>query len=162
MKCAYTSVFNWPQHIHSLTTCFPRVSGPIPPRFRVWAFKRPPGVSTRRQSWGRQPQRWGKKARTWSGLLPLVYVMVRVVRLGEFSPIARLFSLGRFFKNYKSSSNSWATFAHETSYVLILTKKRVGLHFRRLFHKLIWSPWLWSQCFALHVQLKNIGDFFFK
>jgi hypothetical protein len=28
------------------------------------------------------------------------------------------------------------------NYVIGLTKKWVGLHFWKLFHKLIWSPWL--------------------
>jgi hypothetical protein len=38
--------------------------------------------------------------------------------LGEFSPIWRSFSLGSFFENCKSSTNSWATFVHGTSYAL--------------------------------------------
>jgi hypothetical protein len=41
----------------------------------------------------------------------------RVTRLGEFSPIWRLFSLGSFLENYISSANSWGTFFYETSYV---------------------------------------------
>jgi hypothetical protein len=58
---------------------------------------------------------------------------------GEFSPIVVCFEL--LFKKYKSSKNYWAQFVHGTSGTLIFGKKWVGLHFWRLFHKLIWSPW---------------------
>jgi hypothetical protein len=33
-----------------------------------------------------------------------------VTRLGEFSPIGRLFTFGSFWKNYRSSTTNWVTF----------------------------------------------------
>jgi hypothetical protein len=39
------------------------------------------------------------------------------------------------FDDNKRSSNCWATFFHGKSYVLILTKKLIGLHFGRFFLK---------------------------
>jgi hypothetical protein len=50
--------------------------------------------------------------------------------------------IGLLFETSSSSANSWATFTWYKSpiYVLILTKKWVGLNFGRFFHKLIWSP----------------------
>jgi hypothetical protein len=47
-----------------------------------------------------------------------------------------------FFENYRTSPQLCATFFLSIDYVLILAKKWVGLHFRRFFHKLIWSPCL--------------------
>jgi hypothetical protein len=35
----------------------------------------------------------------------------RVTRLAEFSPFGLLFSLGSFYENYRSSTNSLATFS---------------------------------------------------
>jgi hypothetical protein len=46
-----------------------------------------------------------------------------MARLGEFSPIGQLLTLGRFFENYRISTNYWATYFHGKSYVLILDKK---------------------------------------
>jgi hypothetical protein len=66
----------------------------------------------------------------------------RVTRLGEFSPIESLFTLGSFVKNYRRSTNNWATYLNGKSYALIISKKWIGRHFGRLFHKRIWSPWL--------------------
>jgi hypothetical protein len=43
----------------------------------------------------------------------------RVTRLGEFSPIGRHISVGIF---YRISSNNWACFFHDKSYVLIFKK----------------------------------------
>jgi hypothetical protein len=40
-------------------------------------------------------------------------------------------------------------FFHGKSYALIVTKKRVGLRFRRFFHKLIWSPCLCTSSRAI-------------
>jgi hypothetical protein len=68
----------------------------------------------------------------------------KVTRLGKLSPIGWLFTyVGYFFQNYTStcSVNLWSTFPQCISYIFNLTKKRAGLHFGRLFHKLIWSPW---------------------
>jgi hypothetical protein len=38
---------------------------------------------------------------------------------------------GQFFDNYKSGQHFYASFFLSIDYVLILTKKRVGLHFAR-------------------------------
>jgi hypothetical protein len=58
-----------------------------------------------------------------------------VTRLGDcdFSPIGRWLILGSFSENEMGSLNLWATFFHGKSYVLIVTKIRVGLHFGRFF-----------------------------
>jgi hypothetical protein len=52
----------------------------------------------------------------------------RVTRLGEFSPTGRLFSMGSFFENYKSSPNLGATFSTEKVEHYFF-KKWVGQHF---------------------------------
>jgi hypothetical protein len=58
---------------------------------------------------------------------------------------------GRVLKITEVAQNLGATCFHGTSYALILTKI-VGLHFGRLFQKLVWSPkWakihpIWSPC----------------
>jgi hypothetical protein len=42
---------------------------------------------------------------------------------------------------YRSNAHFWATFFRGTSNTYInFDKKLIGLHFGRLFHKLIWSP----------------------
>jgi hypothetical protein len=61
-----------------------------------------------------------------------------VTRLGEFSAIGRLFTLG---KCYRSSPTFWILFPR-LQLCIINFKKWVGLHFGRLFHKLLWSPCL--------------------
>jgi hypothetical protein len=68
-------------------------------------------------------------------------VVVRVTRFGEFSPFGWLFTLCSFVKIIEVAQNNSATLFHGKSYVLIF-KKWIGLHFGRLFHKRIWSPWL--------------------
>jgi hypothetical protein len=35
---------------------------------------------------------------------------VRVIRLGEFSPVVLLFTEGQFFENCRSSQNFWTAF----------------------------------------------------
>jgi hypothetical protein len=57
--------------------------------------------------------------------------------LVEFSPILGLFTLCKFWKNYRSSPNFRTTFIPCKSYAFISTKKNVGLHFGRFFDKLI-------------------------
>jgi hypothetical protein len=42
----------------------------------------------------------------------------------------------QFIKLHRRSPDIWTAYFHEKSYVLILPKKWVGLHFQRL----IWSP----------------------
>jgi hypothetical protein len=48
---------------------------------------------------------------------------------------------GQFFENFRRSPTFWSANFHGKKYVLLLTKKWVGLHFGQCFHKLIWSPW---------------------
>jgi hypothetical protein len=46
-----------------------------------------------------------------------------------------------FPKNCRSSPKFWATFFQSIDYVLILTKKYIGLHYGRFFfHERNWSP----------------------
>jgi hypothetical protein len=62
-------------------------------------------------------------------------VLKRVTRLGQFSPIGRLFSLGTFSK----ITNLWATILSGKLVNQILTKNWVGLYLGRFFQKFIWS-----------------------
>jgi hypothetical protein len=56
----------------------------------------------------------------------------RVTRLCEFYPNGRLFTLGSYFENYKSSPRFCATFPLGAECVLILTKTGLGyIHFGR-------------------------------
>jgi hypothetical protein len=48
----------------------------------------------------------------------------RVTRLGEFSPIASLFTLGSLYENYSNSPKLWATFS-----TVKFMRECVGLHF---------------------------------
>jgi hypothetical protein len=66
----------------------------------------------------------------------------RVTRLGEFSPIGRLFSLCRFLEKYKSSPKFLSTFIHGKSFILTLPKNELGYILGDFCSKLIWSPWL--------------------
>jgi hypothetical protein len=73
---------------------------------------------------------------------PIFQDHCRVARLGEFSPNGLLFSLGSGLKTTEEAHISGLLFSHCTSYVRKnFDKKWIGLHFGRLFHKLIWSPW---------------------
>jgi hypothetical protein len=78
--------------------------------------------------------------RTSNRFLDSVEVRVRVTRLGDFSPIWRLFTLATFWKITEVPQIFGMLFP-----CLILCikfeKKWFGLHFGRLCHKLIWSPW---------------------
>jgi hypothetical protein len=58
-------------------------------------------------------------------------------RFGEFSPTywAVVF-FGQFFSNYRTGTNSWATFSMVKVIESIL-KKRVGHYFGRFFYKLV-------------------------
>jgi hypothetical protein len=50
-----------------------------------------------------------------------------VNRLGEFSPIGWLFSLGSFCENYKSNPNNWDGYIfHGKRYLAIFTKNELG------------------------------------
>jgi hypothetical protein len=62
-------------------------------------------------------------------------------QVGRIFTLGSIVYFGQFF-NYKSSSIFLGlTLFHEISHELILWKKWVGLHFGRLFRKLIRSPW---------------------
>jgi hypothetical protein len=65
---------------------------------------------------------------------------IRVTRLGQFLPIGWLFTLGSVLKLTKVAKFLGLLFPR---YQLCINfdKKWVGLHFGRLFHKLIRSPW---------------------
>jgi hypothetical protein len=67
-------------------------------------------------------------------------VWSRVTRLGDFSPLGRLSTLSSFIK-IPSRRQLSDTYFHGKIFVLIWTKNWVGLHFGRLFNKLLWSPW---------------------
>jgi hypothetical protein len=93
----------------------------------------------------------------------------RVTRLGEFSRIGRLVSLGSFFLKimYRSITNLWPTLVHGKGYVFILTNncwlnyildnfftissghpvRNVHLNFKFPHHK-IWGMW------TLHSELE--------
>jgi hypothetical protein len=70
-------------------------------------------------------------ATQWSDLSnKITFLLSRVTRLGEFLPIGQLC---QFSENYRSSANSRAAFFHNTSYVLILTKKWWGYFLATFF-----------------------------
>jgi hypothetical protein len=51
----------------------------------------------------------------------------RVTRLGEFSPVGRLFTLGSVLKITElHSADFWASFSHGTGYVLIFANNHLG------------------------------------
>jgi hypothetical protein len=54
-----------------------------------------------------------------------MYLATRVTRMGEFSPIGWLFTLGSFF-NDRTTANFWTAFSQLTGYVFILTKNGLG------------------------------------
>jgi hypothetical protein len=80
-----------------------------------------------------QSQRVHTQTRKSTNTMPRSTVSTgRVTRLGEFSPIGGLFTLGSLCENGKN----------QDYYVCInFDKKRIGPHFGRFFIKLIWSPW---------------------
>jgi hypothetical protein len=67
------------------------------------------------------------------------YEIGRVTRLGEFSPIGRLFTLGSFLKITKVAHIFGASFFPRKKGCVDFSKKWLGLHFERIFQKLIWS-----------------------
>jgi hypothetical protein len=78
-----------------------------------------------------------------------------------------LLTLGSFCKNCGSSPKFWASFFHFKSYVINLTKKRVGLQLKRFLHKRIWSscqgPMLWfSKYFRRTIWQTNCRVFLLK
>jgi hypothetical protein len=72
----------------------------------------------------------------------------RVTRLGQVSPIGRLFTLGSyFFIADVHSPQIWSTFFHGKGEALILTKNVLGYILGEFFQKLNWSPW-WEDAFT--------------
>jgi hypothetical protein len=72
------------------------------------------------------------------GPLPSLSV-ISVTRLGDFSPIGQMFTMGSFF-NYKSSPKIFvAFFPHRKSNGLILPKTGWAAYWAT-FYKPIWSP----------------------
>jgi hypothetical protein len=66
-------------------------------------------------------------------------------RMGEFSPIGRLFYFGHFlWKNCRSSPN-YGGFFHGYSCESVLRKYVLGYILGDFFHQLIWSPWTASK-----------------
>jgi hypothetical protein len=63
----------------------------------------------------------------------------RVTRFGVFSPVGRLFTLGSRLKMTEVVQILGLLFPQYKLRV-DFSKKWVGIHFGRLFHKLIWSP----------------------
>jgi hypothetical protein len=58
------------------------------------------------------------------------------------------------FENFKSRLKYLGRlFIHGKSYLLILSKKWFGLHFGRIFQKLIWSLWLYLATTSVRKQL---------
>jgi hypothetical protein len=64
---------------------------------------------------------------------------IRVTRLGEFLPFVRLFSLGSFWE-ITEVAQIYGVLFPQVKLCINFDKKMFGLHFGRLFHKLIWSP----------------------
>jgi hypothetical protein len=78
---------------------------------------------------------WWKKCIEWAGNRG-----ARVTRLGEFSTIGRMFTLGRFFENYRSKAKFLVLFPPFKLYIIYVLTKIVGLQFGLLLHKIIRSP----------------------
>jgi hypothetical protein len=72
-----------------------------------------------------------------------------------FAHWAIVFS-GRFLKITNEKSPG-LLFFDWTSYVLFLTKRRVGLNFGRFFRKLIWSPWSGRPARPAHVRCYKVN-----
>jgi hypothetical protein len=82
---------------------------------------------------------------------------IRVIRLGEFLPIVRLFYTGCFLKHTYVFQIFGRLFSTGKTYILIFYKEWTGLHFGRLFRKLIWSPWI--QCYSFIALLSTFLEF---
>jgi hypothetical protein len=65
----------------------------------------------------------------------------RVTRLGEFSPIGWLFTLGGFVEFYRRALICGTIFPTGEVVHWFWPKKSVGLHLGPFFHKLVWSHW---------------------
>jgi hypothetical protein len=74
----------------------------------------------------------------WSILLPLENFYGHLV---YFVVVWYIFPrFGILYQEKSGNPDFRASVFHGENYSLILTKKWVGLHFGRFFHKLIWSP----------------------
>jgi hypothetical protein len=82
--------------------------------------------------------------RTW--LSPSDQISGRVTRLGEFSPIRRMFTLASFFTITEVARIFWLLYS--TGKVMNYFLQKIGLKFGHFFHyKPIWSPWSASHFF---------------
>jgi hypothetical protein len=79
--------------------------------------------------------------------LPVLHSKKPWIRKDQGDQIGRIFSYWmiiffvRFLKISEVAQIYGTTFSQSIRSLFILTKKWIGLHFGRLFHKLIWSPW---------------------
>jgi hypothetical protein len=80
---------------------------------------------------------WGRRQGDQIGRIFVYWVTL----LSEFSPIGWLFTLGSFFENYRIAQSIGLLIFTVKFVFWFLTKKRVGLHFRAIFCKRVWSPW---------------------
>jgi hypothetical protein len=83
----------------------------------------------------------------------------RVTRLGEFSPIGRLFSLGSSSKNCRSSQIFWATIFCGKNYLLALTTTGLGYILGYFFKNASGHPahGFWGR-FLNRVQAENFAS----
>jgi hypothetical protein len=56
---------------------------------------------------------------------------------------------GQFFSKIMKAAQSFGPFFPHFRLYIRFGKKRLGLHFGRFFHKLIWSPWSTDNHFCL-------------
>jgi hypothetical protein len=61
--------------------------------------------------------------------------LIRVTRLGKFSPNGQVFTLGRFLKMTEIAPSFGATFFPKYRLCIDFDKKIVGLHFGRIFSR---------------------------
>jgi hypothetical protein len=69
-------------------------------------------------------------------LLMQIHLISTATRLGEFSPIGWLFTLGSIFKLHNQAT-FLGYFSPRLWLRIIYDKRRGGLHFGRFFHKLV-------------------------
>jgi hypothetical protein len=81
----------------------------------------------------------------------------RVTRLGEFSPIRRLFTLGRFSKMTEVAQIIGEYIFDGLSCLLILAKKSVWLHYGQFFQKDIRSPCRQADVRGLRLLGTDVG-----
>jgi hypothetical protein len=65
---------------------------------------------------------------------------------------------GQLFENYTSNLDFKASFSKmKVIYILFWQKNESGPQFGRLFHKLVWSPWLWGLQEICESRLRKNG-----